>query len=167
MKWMLELGCGRNPKLTSTSDAPVVFHDISRHSPFIDCAHDLDVIPWPWVDGHFDEIVAVDVFEHLKVDIEEWLSECWRILKPGGQLTLRVPEASSWHAMADPTHRRLFHWITFDYFDPESQWHKNYGKYYGFAAAGQWWHVQEKRKIETPTEFGLLTDLGFALMKET
>jgi SAM-dependent methyltransferase len=60
--------------------------------------------------GRFDTIVAFDVFEHLTLDeIVTRLSACVTLLKPGGHLVLRFPNAQSPFGLApqygDPTHK--------------------------------------------------------------
>jgi len=59
--------------------------------------------------GSFDAIVAFDVFEHFSVsEIVENLHACETMLKPGGRLLLRFPNAQSpfglVHQYADATH---------------------------------------------------------------
>jgi hypothetical protein len=107
-----------------------VHHDRRKHSPHIEVAHDLDVLPWPWPDGSCEEILGLDVFEHLHLMPEQWLRECHRLLVPGGVLRLRVPIfGSPWHLM-DPTHVRGFHPLNFAYF---VQGHELYLKYGHFS----------------------------------
>jgi len=132
---ILHLGCG----LTRLDGA--VNHDITTHSPHVDVAHDLDVLPWPWADGEFDMIVAHDVVEHLRADVPDWLNEAWRILAPGGSLSLRVPDYRHENAFTDPTHRRFFTPRTFDYWDRRKELHQKYGVYY-FAAKARWWVIE-------------------------
>jgi len=60
--------------------------------------------------ARFDTIVAFDVFEHLTLDeIVTRLSACGILLKPGGHLVLRFPNAQSPFGLApqygDPTHK--------------------------------------------------------------
>lgn len=60
--------------------------------------------------GHFDTIIAFDVFEHLDLDVVgAYLDACETMLKPGGRLLLRFPNAQSpfglKHQAGDPTHR--------------------------------------------------------------
>jgi hypothetical protein len=55
----LELGCGTAPT------PGYVHHDRRRHAPHIEVAHDLDVLPWPWADASWTEVLGLDVFEHL------------------------------------------------------------------------------------------------------
>jgi SAM-dependent methyltransferase len=120
----LELGCGMAPT------AGYVHHDRRRHSPHVDVVHDLNELPWPWGDASFEEILALDVFEHLHLMPEAWLRECYRILAPGGELRLRVPIfGGPWHVI-DPTHVRGFHPLNFDYFIRGRDYWQKYGNYY-------------------------------------
>jgi predicted SAM-dependent methyltransferase len=132
----LELGCGMKPQPHYTH------HDKVAHSPWVDVAHDLDVLPWPWADEEWDGILAQDVVEHLRVDIQVWLDECWRILRPWGLLTIRVPRWDHWTAWVDPTHRRVFHPRTFDYWDKRTDFYEDYGRFY-FAKSDRWWSVDQ------------------------
>jgi len=50
--------------------------------------------PLPWPDGHFDAVVSVDGIEHLTRPFD-FLSECARVLRPGGALVLCTPNTSS------------------------------------------------------------------------
>lgn len=120
----LELGSGTTPS------PGYVHHDRKRHAPFIDIEHDLNTVPWPWANDSCEEILAMDVFEHLHVMPEIWMSECHRILIHGGVLRLRVPIfGSPWHII-DPTHVRGFHPLNFDYFiRGRDLWHK-FGHFY-------------------------------------
>ncbi len=131
---VLNLGAGPRPEPDATN------HDISAHSPWIDVVWDLEQMPWPWEDGSWDEVHAFDVFEHLKRDICEWLDESWRILVPGGTLKLRLPAFDNPLSYRDPTHRRVFHPETLDYWDPDKPLWQDFGRYY-FPSA-RWWRVQ-------------------------
>lgn len=132
---VLELGAGNNP--SNYSD---VRHDRIIHSEHIDVAHDLNDIPWPWKDEEWDRVIAIDVFEHLNLQPQEWLDEVWRILKPDGELTMRLPAWDNPTSWRDPTHRRVFHEETFDYWEPGKELYNEFGVYY-FAESSQWWTV--------------------------
>ena len=120
----LELGCGMAPS------AGYIHHDRRQHSPHVDVVHDLNELPWPWGDASLEEILALDVFEHLHLMPEQWMRECYRILESGGVLHLRVPVfGSPWHVI-DPTHVRGFHPFNFDYFVRARQLWRKYGNYY-------------------------------------
>lgn len=131
----LHLGCGNRP----IKDA--VNHDLYKHGEHVDVAHDLESLPWPWADESFDRIVAIDVFEHLSLEVQQWLDECWRLLTPGGLLELRVPYYGHENAFTDPTHKRFFAPKTFDYWDKSKAMHIDFGCYY-FARSNKWWRVQ-------------------------
>jgi len=77
-----------------------------------DVKHDLNVTPYPWEDNSIDRIHAHHVFEHI---IDWWaaFNECARILKPGGHLDIRVPDASSDSALAYRDHHHVFLPISF------------------------------------------------------
>ena len=68
---------------------------------------DLNRVPWPWADNSVDGILAKHIFEHL----DDWwtaFQECARILKPGGQVEIRVPDESSSSALTFRDHVRVF-----------------------------------------------------------
>lgn len=99
------------------------------HSPHVDVAHDLNVVPWPFEDGCAKRIEAIDVLEHLN-DPVAFFDECWRILHPLGSLWVQTVHYQSENCWRDPTHRRGFHPDVFRYFDPDSPWHQTFGKFY-------------------------------------
>jgi len=123
----LNLGCGDNIVYG------YVNHDATRHRPEIDVAHDLRDLPWPWADDSAEEILLLDVLEHLP-DVVPIIDECWRVLKPGGALHISVPYYEAEHAWLDPTHRRAFHLDSFDFFDPHTRW----GATYPFYTQRKW-----------------------------
>lgn len=97
--------------------------------PGIDVVHDLDILPWPLNDGAFDEIAAIDIFEHVG-DPLGFVAECWRILTAGGLLIVQSPHYGTWCAHTDPTHRRAVSEATFDYWCPGTQLHSSFGDAY-------------------------------------
>lgn len=128
----LQLGCGVRPI------EGAINHDRVKHSEHVDIAHNLDVLPWPWDDGAFDKVIALDVMEHLRCEVRIWLNECWRILSPDGLLVLRLPAWNHECSHRDPTHIRLFHPETFSYWDRRTDWHRDYGRYY-YGEYDRWW----------------------------
>lgn len=153
----LELGCGVRP----TPGA--VHHDRIKHAPHVDVAHDLDVLPWPWADAAWDTLLALDVPEHLHLDIQQWLDECWRILKPGGELHLRLPAWDNPTSYRDPTHQKVFQEESFYYWQPGHALHENYGKFY-FAESARWWDVLSVTRGNADARYGI-GDLLFTLRK--
>lgn len=69
--------------------------------------HDLTEFPYPFEDSSFDLVNASHILEHLP-DVVGFMNEVYRILRPGGRLTVRVPHYSGRSAWCDPTHLRAF-----------------------------------------------------------
>jgi SAM-dependent methyltransferase len=74
--------------------------------PGISTVLDLDQPdPWPWPDGTADAIEADNVFEHVVRPV--WfMTECHRVLVPGGRLHIKTPHYTSRDSWTDPTHLR-------------------------------------------------------------
>jgi len=89
---------------------------------------DLNEPRWKFDDDSAEAIDAIDVVEHLQ-SVVVFMDECWRVLKPGGVLTIQVPRFDHPNLWLDPTHVRAFTADTFDYFDPDSEWGKRYPMY--------------------------------------
>ena len=120
----LVLGCGNKPK------ADAINHDIIKHRPEVVVAWDLNDRPWPWADCSFDMIFASAVLEHLRITLIESMAECWRILRPGGQVHLKVPYWNHRNSYADPTHYWRYDVTTFHFFDPDTKLGRQYGFYF-------------------------------------
>jgi glycosyltransferase involved in cell wall biosynthesis len=125
----LLLGAGNNIPVEREN---WVLHDKEKYRDSVDVAWDLTKFPWPVEDDTYGYIEAEDVFEHLRADLTDVMNECYRILKPGGYLYIRVPEAGSWQLMRDPTHVVGFQPQSFDYYDPET----DIGKHYVYSDKG-------------------------------
>jgi len=80
------------------------------HKP--DVLHDLEILPVPLPDNHFDEIHGYEILEHLGKQ-GGWrfffaqFSDFWRLLKPGGHFFATVPSLSSPWCWGDPGHCRV------------------------------------------------------------
>jgi SAM-dependent methyltransferase len=105
----LNLGCGLDIKNGWINVDRVAL-------PGVDVVHDLEVLPLPFPDDHFEYILCQDVLEHL--DFVNVLRDVWRILKTGGVVHIRVPHFTSPNAYSDPTHKKLFTSDTFRFFVP-------------------------------------------------
>jgi predicted SAM-dependent methyltransferase len=58
-----------------------------------DMKADLSEFPWPFPDDVADELLASHILEHFtKADGRLFLTECLRVLKPGGVLKIAVPD---------------------------------------------------------------------------
>ncbi|MFN3704675.1 MAG: class I SAM-dependent methyltransferase [Thermoflexales bacterium] len=107
----LNLGCG--------NDYRQGYINVDRVPGVADIVHDLDEFPYPWPDHSVDEILMRHVLEHLQ-DIRKVMDELWRLLKPGGRLTIYVPHFSNFHALTHPEHRHAFHYNSFQIFTAQS-----------------------------------------------
>jgi SAM-dependent methyltransferase len=132
---ILNLGCGNRPLKGAIN------LDISKHHSYVDVVHDLNNLPWPFEDEQFDKIAALAVLEHLDIDLLQSINECWRILKPGGLLIVKLPLAKNVKSWDDPTHRRPYTLLTLDYFCPSTE----YGKKYKFYTDKKWKYIKKPR----------------------
>ena len=86
---LLDVGCGAKP--------------YRRHARAVSAYVGIDVLPgpevdhvitpsgrWPLADAEFDIVLCTQVLEHA-VSVEHVLSECRRVLRPGGVLLCSVP----------------------------------------------------------------------------
>lgn len=106
----INLGCGQKP----LPDCLNV--DFSPRAAF-DQRVDLNQYPWPFADGAFDQVHALDVVEHLESSIR-CFQEIHRISSHGAIVHITVPHVSCLNAFTDPSHRSHFTFSTFDYFLP-------------------------------------------------
>lgn len=122
MTEVLHVGCGR-------SKEPGAFGIDIRPFPGVDLVHDLDRFPYPLESNRFDRVLAIDVLEHLEhfVGVVE---ELHRVAKPGAELVVTAPFATSLYRHHDPTHRRGLTRLSFDYFIPGTELAK-----YGYSEA--------------------------------
>jgi 2-polyprenyl-3-methyl-5-hydroxy-6-metoxy-1,4-benzoquinol methylase len=77
--------------------------------------HQVDVCKavMPFVDSMFDFVICLEIVEHLP-DVNHFLSEVQRVMKPGGLLFISTPSPGSEAAQADVTHINVQHagwWI--------------------------------------------------------
>jgi SAM-dependent methyltransferase len=73
-------GCDINPKMVQWCAANLDFAEVS--------VTELEP-PLPYADSTFDLIYAFSVFTHLSEQLQqEWMSECLRVLRPGGYLLI-------------------------------------------------------------------------------
>jgi SAM-dependent methyltransferase len=113
----LLIGCGNQRKKCITFPAipsdwielVTLDHDPSCNPHVV---HDLNSLPYPFMDNVFDEIHAFEVLEHCGSQ-GDWrfffdqFSEFHRILKPGGWFCATVPMWDSLWAWGDPGHKRV------------------------------------------------------------
>jgi len=124
----LNLGCGIDKRegYINLDNCENVYPDV---------LHDLDLFPWPFQEGMFEEIVAADIFEHVLYPIK-FMNECWRILELSGKLLIRTSYFDSEQSFCDPTHRRFLTINSFDFFDTRTE-----------LGARYWWYTKYKWRI--------------------
>ncbi len=127
----VNLGCG-NMRLTDCIN--VDFRDTES----ADTVHDLTVFPWPFEDEQFGNAIASDIIEHI-LYVVPFLDECWRIIKPGGQLFIRTTNFQTEQSYRDPTHLHYFTLKSFDFFDPDTSTGEKYPQY-----SDRKWQVKRK-----------------------
>lgn len=99
----------------------------------VDVVHDIEALPLPFPDEHFNEILCQDVLEHT--DYPHIVKDLHRILKTGGVLHIRVPHFTSKNNFVDPTHRKLFSVSSFDFFIHGVKLKEKRAYYFDFAFA--------------------------------
>lgn len=98
----LNLGSYLNPR------AGYLNADILRWDG-VDQIVDLNRLPWPWKNGQFEEVIALDIIEHLgKLTKLEILDELARITTKGGKVVVRVPCVTHYNALASLQHAHAF-----------------------------------------------------------
>lgn len=122
--------------------------DLNKKSDL--CWSLLDGLPFP--DSRINKIYASHVFEHFTHDeLQQVLSNCLRVLQPGGQLLVCVPNARL-YISAYVNDKELEGW---DFYEPALHYHSRID-YVNYAAymAGQHKHLFD--------EENLLSILGYA-----
>jgi SAM-dependent methyltransferase len=84
-----------------------------------DVVHDLRAFPWPFPDGVFSRVRAIDVLEHLP-DTVASMEEIHRVCRSGALVEIVVPHFSCANAFTDPTHCHQFGFFSFDYFTDDA-----------------------------------------------
>lgn len=130
---LINLGAG-NRIIGAADDVRVINHDRVAHRAEIEVVHDLNALPWPWGDEVADYIEAWAVLEHLTLSLLESVDECWRILKVGGLLHVKLPYWDHAISYQDPTHRSVYDLAVFDAFDPSTE----RGRQYAFYGQRPW-----------------------------
>ena len=93
----------------------------------VSVVHELEVFPYPFEDDTFSEIRGYHIIEHIKPWLTvDFMNELWRIMEPGGLLTLDMPYAGTNSFWQDPSHINGCIELTFWYFDMRSNMYKIY-----------------------------------------
>jgi SAM-dependent methyltransferase len=107
---IIDLGCGDAKEPGAVGVDNVLL-------PGVDCIHDLHDVPYPFDDSSSEIIFLKHVIEHFTLEEQNRvLDECYRLLRPGGTLIIRVPHINSVAAWIDPTHKAYFTFETILFF---------------------------------------------------
>lgn len=117
---ILDVGCGRNKH-------PGAIGLDSNSRTDADVIHDLGDLPYPFPDDEFDEVIGNHVIEHVP-DVMAFVSELYRITRPGGRIRILTPHYSNPDWPNDPTHRNHLNSYSFNYFI-EDPGHRNFPFY--------------------------------------
>jgi predicted SAM-dependent methyltransferase len=105
----------------------------------VDIAPPADIVAdlaqaWPWPDSSVDEVLALDIAEHIE-DRIHFMNELHRVLKPGARATIETPNASRGAGyFQDPTHKSPWVLNSFQYFQDGSFAVQRLAKAYGITA---------------------------------
>jgi SAM-dependent methyltransferase len=94
----LDLGCGDGrltreldaTELTAADVSPVALARATRRLPDARIVELEPDAPLPFDDGSFDVVLCAETIEHVR-DVQLFLSEIRRVLRPGGTLALSTP----------------------------------------------------------------------------
>jgi ubiquinone/menaquinone biosynthesis C-methylase UbiE len=100
---VLDLGCGdgrltvslRAGALTAADVSDVALRRAARRLPDAELALLGVDEPLPFVDNEFELVLCAETVEHVR-DVQLFLSEVRRVLRPGGGLALTTPAWSRW-----------------------------------------------------------------------
>ncbi|MGH2762926.1 MAG: class I SAM-dependent methyltransferase [Thermoleophilaceae bacterium] len=113
----LDLGCGDGrltaeleaAELTAADVSPVALERAGTRLPGVRLVELEPDAPLPFGDGAFDLVLCAETVEHVR-DVQLFLSEARRVLRPGGELALTTPAARPLGRPEDPLspHLRRF-----------------------------------------------------------
>lgn len=112
-KKILDVGCGRN------KHSGAIGMDYNPDTD-ADVIHDLGEFPYPFSDDEFEEVIGNHVIEHVP-NVTAFISEIYRVTKPGGRIQLLAPHYTNPDWACDVTHRNHFNCYSFQNFIPDRQ----------------------------------------------
>jgi predicted SAM-dependent methyltransferase len=113
MKTKLNLGSGKDIK------QGYINLDFEKYKG-IDVIHNLDNFPYPFKDNTFEEILALNIMEHLN-NPDGFIKELWRIGKNNCKIKINVPHFTSRCTWIDLTHKRPFSFDSLKYYSEKKE----------------------------------------------
>lgn len=105
MRRGLNLGCGKDIRKSNEEIKWCNIDNAFLHNEVV--FYDLNCIPYPFPQEDNDIILLNDVLEHLEDPIGV-IQECYRLLKKGGKLKIRVLYWNHIYNYSDPQHKHVF-----------------------------------------------------------
>lgn len=126
----VDLGCGKRKK-------PGYIGIDVRPFKEVDFQIDIEKDKFPFKDNSIDAIDSESMFEHLTSrGLFHCIDECWRVLKPKGQIRITVPKFPCGISVLHPDHKRFFIPDTFSFFQVPADGIDPHG-----YLNGRFWHV--------------------------
>ena len=105
----LNIGCGKDIK-EGWINLDMIKND------GVDVVHNLNNYPYPFEDNSIDEIIAINIMEHLDKP-NDFIKEIWRITKHNAKIEIETPHFSGAVAWQDITHIRPFSLISLNHYN--------------------------------------------------
>ncbi len=93
-----------------------------------DIIQDLNDESWKFKNGIADKIIAYDIIEHMN-NVDGFMEECHRVLKPGGLMFVHVPYYNHHLAYTDPQHLHYFTPDTFNRYEGGQFAHMSHARF--------------------------------------
>ena len=106
----LELGCGRTKTAGYVGVDALPYPGVDIVADAIDVLHQIG-------DDTLEEVFSAHFLEHV-ADLDEYMREMTRTVRPGGRIVIVVPHFSNPYFYSDPTHRRTWGLYTIGYYTP-------------------------------------------------
>lgn len=139
----LNVGCGKLQKASTDEEDWVNLDQFAEVNP--DVVHNMTT-RFPFEDNEFDFIQAIACLGQIErnADFLTTMNELWRVLKPGCEIFILLPNRKHPNAYIDFFNQRLFDEKSFPGLDEENLQYRNHHSYYGFKP----WKVLVSRADE-------------------
>ena len=134
-----------------------------------DLAMDLEKTPWPWANDSMEEVLALNLLEHINRMDAVW-REIHRVLRVGGRVDIEVVNGDS----HDPFHHSLWNRSSIRHLtngyatkaSPKYAFRLVEGPHYRHIPSGfPWWHFKMYLGITLPAVWPMIRHIRFTLEK--